>query len=93
LEETGAGGRVTEAPLGEYRYQKLMKSGELQRVRVTVFALEVLFEHEDWPERDERQKLWTTPEHAARLVDEPELQALIAGFDPAAQRSENLSKI
>jgi hypothetical protein len=70
-----------------------MKSGELQRVRVTVFALEVLFEHEDWPERDERQKLWTTPEHAARLVDEPELQALIAGFDPAAQRSENLSKI
>jgi 8-oxo-dGTP pyrophosphatase MutT (NUDIX family) len=93
LEETGAGGRVQEAPLGEYRYQKLMKSGELQRVRVTVFALEVLFEHEDWPERDERQKLWTTPEHAARLVDEPELQTLIAAFDPAAQCSGNLSEI
>jgi 8-oxo-dGTP pyrophosphatase MutT (NUDIX family) len=93
LEETGAGGRVAEAPLGEFRYQKLMKNGTLQRVRVTVFALEVLFEHEDWPERDEREKLWTTPDHAARLVDEPELQALIAGFTPDRQRSGNLSEI
>lgn len=92
LEETGAGGRVDEAALGEYRYQKLMKDGTAQRVRVSVFALEVLFEHEDWPEREEREKLWTTPDHAARLVDEPELQALIAGFNPAAKGGETLSK-
>ena len=93
LEETGAGGRVHEAPLGEYRYQKLMKNGVVQRVRVTVFALEVLFEHEDWPERDQRQKLWTTAEHAARLVDEPDLQVLIAAFTPGEPGSANLSKI
>ena len=92
LEETGAGGRVEEGPLGDYRYQKLMKDGTAQRVRVSVFALEVLFEHEDWPEREEREKLWTSPQHAARLVEEPELQALIAGFDPPGRAPETPSK-
>jgi 8-oxo-dGTP pyrophosphatase MutT (NUDIX family) len=82
LEETGAGGRVGEAALGQYRYQKLLKSGRLQRVRVAVYALEVVHEHEDWPEKAVREKLWTSVAEAATLVDEPELKALIAGFDP-----------
>ncbi|THD76231.1 MAG: NUDIX hydrolase [Phenylobacterium sp.] len=82
LEETGAGGRVDETPLGEYRYQKLLKTGAMQRVRVMVYPLEVVHEHEDWPERLVREKLWTTPAEAARLVDEPDLQALIAAFAP-----------
>jgi 8-oxo-dGTP pyrophosphatase MutT (NUDIX family) len=82
LEETGAGGRVGEAALGHYRYQKLLKSGRLQRVRVAVYALEVVHEHEDWPEKAVREKLWTSVAEAATLVDEPELKALIAGFEP-----------
>jgi 8-oxo-dGTP pyrophosphatase MutT (NUDIX family) len=82
LEETGAGGRVGEAALGQYRYQKLLKSGRLQRVRVAVYALEVVHEHEDWPEKAVREKLWTSVAEAATLVDEPELKALIAGFQP-----------
>jgi 8-oxo-dGTP pyrophosphatase MutT (NUDIX family) len=82
LEETGAGGRVSEAPLGQYRYQKLLKSGRIQRVRVAVYPLEVVHEHEDWPEKAFREKLWTSVAEAATLVDEPELKALIAGFDP-----------
>jgi 8-oxo-dGTP pyrophosphatase MutT (NUDIX family) len=84
LEETGAAGRVAEAPLGEFRYVKLLKTGATQRVRVIVHALEVVHEHEDWPERLVREKLWTSVEEAARLVDEPELQALIAAFAPDA---------
>jgi hypothetical protein len=69
-------------PVGHYRYQKQLKSGRLQRVRVAVYTLEVVHEHEDWPEREVREKLWTSIMEAATLVDEPELQALIAAFKP-----------
>lgn len=82
LEETGASGVVREAPLGHYRYQKQGKNGLPQRVKVAVFALEVVHEHDDWPEKPFRDKLWTTLAEAAALVDEPELQGLIAAFAP-----------
>ncbi|MDB5476636.1 MAG: hypothetical protein JWP49_2147 [Phenylobacterium sp.] len=82
LEETGVAGVVLEAVLGHYRYQKQLKSGRVQRVRVAVYALEVVYEHEDWPEKALREKLWTTVAKAATLVDEPELQALLAAFAP-----------
>ncbi|HEX3699560.1 MAG TPA: NUDIX hydrolase [Phenylobacterium sp.] len=82
LEETGAGGRMAEVPLGHYRYQKVLKNGAQQRVRVAVYALEVVHEHEDWPEKQIREKLWIAPAEAATLVDEPELRALIAAFAP-----------
>lgn len=82
LEETGVAGRVTEEALGEYRYDKVMKSGRTQSVRVAVYALEVLHEHSDWPEREVRDKLWIAIGEASGLVDEPELQRLIAQFEP-----------
>jgi 8-oxo-dGTP pyrophosphatase MutT (NUDIX family) len=82
LEETGVAGRVREQPLGLYRYDKVMKSGRAQPVQVAVYAMEVLHEHSDWPEREVREKFWTSQAQAARLVAEPELQALIAAFEP-----------
>lgn len=81
LEETGVEGEVAEAAIGVYRYQKLLKSGRVERVRVVVHALKVAHEHEDWPEKQVRDKLWTAAREAARLVDEPELQALLAAFE------------
>jgi 8-oxo-dGTP pyrophosphatase MutT (NUDIX family) len=80
LEETGAGGRVEESPIGQYRYRKLLKSGLPRLVRVSVYALEVVHEHADWPERSIREKLWIAQGEAADLVEEPQLQALIAAF-------------
>lgn len=82
LEECGVTGRVAEAALGKYRYQKLMKTGALQWVRVAVHALEVLQELDDWPEKAMREKLWIAPDHAARLVEEQELKALLLEFAP-----------
>jgi 8-oxo-dGTP pyrophosphatase MutT (NUDIX family) len=84
LEETGVAGVLLATPIGHYRYRKQVKSGELQRVKVAVYSLEVVHEHEDWPERALRERLWTTPAEAAALVEEPELQMLIAGFAPEA---------
>ena len=80
LEETGVSGRTDETPVGKYRYQKVMKSGAMQAVRVAVYPLEVLHEHNDWPEKALREKLWVAADHAARLVDEPELKALLLEF-------------
>lgn len=87
LEETGVAGRVTEDPLGEYRYDKVMKSGRIQSVNVAVYALEVLHEHSDWPEREVRDKLWISITEASGLVDEVDLQLLIASFEPSGPRS------
>lgn len=81
LEETGAAGRVEEQPLGEYRYQKILKSGRTVPVDVVVYALEVVHEHTEWPEMAVREKLWVLASEATTLVDEAELQALIAAFE------------
>lgn len=82
LEETGAAGRVAPHPLGEYRYDKIMKTGRVREVAVAVYSLEVLHEHAEWPEMAVREKLWITAAEGAELVDEPELRILIAHFEP-----------
>ena len=51
-----------------------------------------------WPEMGQRRIRWTTPEEAARLVEEPELAALLrklgpAGLAPLAARSDRLDGI
>jgi hypothetical protein len=51
-------------------------------VTVAVYSLEVFHEHEEWPEMAVREKLWITAAEGAELVDEPELRALIARFEP-----------
>lgn len=82
FEETGVKGVVSAKPLGEYHYEKLLKTGRVQRVAVTVYGLEATRERKSWPEKQVREKMWIAPEVAAGLVDEPELQALIAAFRP-----------
>lgn len=82
FEEAGVTGDVEKSPLGAYHYDKRLKNGRLQRVRVAVFALRVAEEHEEFPERLERDKAWVTPMDAADRVDEPELKLILAEFNP-----------
>jgi 8-oxo-dGTP pyrophosphatase MutT (NUDIX family) len=82
LEEAGVVGLVGKRPVGAYHYDKRLRTGRTQHVRVAVFALEVTEERATWPEMHQREKLWTSPAEAAALVDEPELQALIGEFRP-----------
>ena len=83
-EEAGVIGEADEEPIGDYGYGKRLRGGVVQDVRVAVFAMEVFVEQMAWPEKDQREKLWTSPGAAADLVDEPELKALIRAFDPDA---------
>jgi 8-oxo-dGTP pyrophosphatase MutT (NUDIX family) len=81
-EEAGIMGLARRRAVGIYHYDKRLKSGRSQHVRVMVFPLEVREELAEWPEKGQRDKLWTTPAEASRMVDEPELRELLAKFTP-----------
>jgi 8-oxo-dGTP pyrophosphatase MutT (NUDIX family) len=84
-EEAGLQGSVSERSLGIYTYVKQIGDRRLTCV-VRVFPLEVSEMLRTYPENGQRQSKWLAPDKAARRVAEPELAALIRGFDP--DRSE-----
>jgi 8-oxo-dGTP pyrophosphatase MutT (NUDIX family) len=80
FEEAGVVGACRKKSLGVYHYDKRLRSGRIQHVRVQVFPLEVSEERDIWPEMAERDRTWTRPADAAGLVEEPELRVLLAAF-------------
>ena len=80
FEEAGVIGDAGRKALGAYHYDKRLRSGRMQHVRVMVYPLRVREERDEWPEKAERERRWTTPSEAAGMVDEPELKALLAKF-------------
>jgi len=80
FEEAGVSGEAARKPVGAYHYDKRLRSGRIQHVRVSVYALKVAHEADDWPEKAEREKAWVSPAEAAERVHEPELKALLAKF-------------
>jgi 8-oxo-dGTP pyrophosphatase MutT (NUDIX family) len=82
FEEAGVRGKVRKSPIGTYAYDKRLKNGRLQHVRVAVFALHVDSETDVYPEFGQREKRWLAVAEAAPLVDEPELMVVLATFKP-----------
>ena len=82
FEEAGVIGKIGKRPIGSYAYDKRLKNGRLQHVRVAVFGLQVDHEADDYPEKGQREKRWTLLTEAAQLVDEPELMVILATFRP-----------
>ncbi len=80
-EEAGVEGEVRDQCLGIFAYTKEMDGDDLPCV-VAVFPLKVRTVHKVWPEKDNRSRRWERPKKAARLVQEPELQRMLVGFDP-----------
>ncbi|HEY0598726.1 NUDIX hydrolase [Brevundimonas sp.] len=91
LEEAGVEGAISERPLGSFHYLKVLKRRASRWCTVDLYGLEVTLEHPDWQERDERERVWLTREEAARRVDEPDLRALIAGFEPGVDPASSPS--
>lgn len=81
LEEAGVEGRVAHDPLGTFRYLKVLKRRAPRWCVVSVYALEVRVQHDDWHERGQRERTWIGRDEAVRRVDEPDLKALIAAFE------------
>lgn len=84
LEEAGVEGATTPEPLGTFRYLKVLKRRAPRWCVVSLYALQVQVQHDDWHERAERERIWLSRDEAVRRVDEPDLKALIAGFEGQA---------
>jgi 8-oxo-dGTP pyrophosphatase MutT (NUDIX family) len=77
FEEAGIRGHTNLKSIGTYVYQKRKKSGVTVEVEVTVYPMEVTKILRNWPEKSERRRKWFPSKHAATLVNEEGLQAVI----------------
>ena len=68
---------LKKAPLGTYRYRKILRGGAEVPCETLVFPMEVRALAEDFPQAARRARAWMTPEEAADAVDEPGLQELL----------------
>jgi len=82
LEEAGVEGVIGDAPLGTFRYLKVLKRRAPRWCVVAVYALEVRVEHPTWHEQAERERAWMTVEQAAACVSEPDLAGIIRAWRP-----------
>ncbi|RDE07079.1 DUF47 family protein [Sphingomonas aracearum] len=92
-EEAGVRGIPCPVAIGRYSYAKRRRTGRTVPMDVSVFPLNVVELLDNWPERHERTRRWFTPEEAAGLVAETELQQLIAGFRPPAAPSALVQRV
>jgi 8-oxo-dGTP pyrophosphatase MutT (NUDIX family) len=88
LEEAGVEGKAARKPIGVYDYAKVLRSGEVQTCRVSVFALQVTAQRESWREQDQRSTQWFPWAAAAAAVNEPALKRLIGRFAKAKDSPE-----
>lgn len=86
-EEAGVKGEVGSTCLGVFTYDKVidhtLPGPPTLPCIVTVFPLRVTRQNRSFAEAGQRRLKWFSLEKAARKVAEPELQTLIAAFDPA----------
>lgn len=81
-EEAGIRGLVTQEPIGEFAYNKIIGPGFAVPCIIAVYSMEAITELTSWPEMNERQRNWLTLDQAAAKVNEPELKILIEEFVP-----------
>lgn len=85
-EEAGLSGGIAHDEAGSYFYAKALASGENARCEVKVFPLHVERIASKWREKRQRKRKWVKPDEAARMVNEPDLAALIVRFSSEAAR-------
>jgi 8-oxo-dGTP pyrophosphatase MutT (NUDIX family) len=80
FEEAGVQGVVSSQSFAHYGYLKVSDKGNAKFITVTVYALRVEQELEDWPERLERERRWVTAAEAVAMSGEPELAPVLQQF-------------
>lgn len=76
-EEAGIIGPVELEAIGNYSYDKRRRLGVLVPAVVHLFRMSVAEEHEDWPEKGQRERRWFAAGEAAAAVHEADLAKLI----------------
>lgn len=81
FEEAGVRGEIDPIVFGSYEYEKDdMEESEISVFTVYIYPLKFSHQSEDWPEKDQRDFAWFSPDEAASLVHEADLKALILRF-------------
>lgn len=68
---------IEEDPMGTFDYPKWLKDGSPAPIEAQVYLTRVRDMKKSYPEVDQRERAWFTPERAAELVEEPDLKAII----------------
>ncbi len=68
---------IESDPVGIYEYDKGLGEGMTVPVVARVYLTKVRDLCEEYPEADQRKRDWFTPQDAANLIDEPDLQAIV----------------
>ncbi|MDF1728046.1 MAG: NUDIX hydrolase [Sulfitobacter sp.] len=68
---------IEEDPVGYYDYDKGLEDGDAVPVRAQVYLTKVRNLSNDYPEVEERERAWVSPQEAANLVDEPDLKEIL----------------
>lgn len=77
-EEAGVKTGVPEKdPFGAFDYEKRLDQGYETPVHAQVYKVRVIDMEEVFPEVEERRRKWVTPQEAATMVNEPELQSIL----------------
>ena len=85
-EEAGVRGRISQAEIGRYHYDKEQERGFAVPIEVRVFPLYVDDLDDRFPERGERKRRWFPPHEAAQLVAEAGLKRILQGLPGAEGR-------
>jgi len=85
-EEAGVIGMVSKHPIGHYFYSKELSRMSIQ-IRVSVYALAVDEQLWQWPEQDQRTRIWVHPELAASMINDRSLISFIKEVQQLSQAS------
>ncbi len=88
-EEAGVLGTISKHPIGHYFYWKELSRMSIQ-IRVSVYALVVSEQLWQWPEQDERTRIWVHPDRAAVMISD---RALIPFIKEVQQLPQNLREL
>jgi len=85
-EEAGIIGTVSKHPIGQYFYWKELARMSI-KIRVSVYALAVSEQLWQWPEQDQRSRIWVHPDRAAAMISD---RALIPFIREVQRFSQNV---
>ncbi|MEZ5876754.1 MAG: NUDIX hydrolase [Tepidamorphaceae bacterium] len=77
FEEAGVEGDISRKSIGSFNYDKQLDGDDFISCKVDVYRLDVTRWVSNWPEGDERERLWCFPDEAAERLQEPELKDIV----------------
>jgi 8-oxo-dGTP pyrophosphatase MutT (NUDIX family) len=86
-EEAGVYGKIGKSRVGQFKKRRLRKTRPVL-CEVQIFPLEVKGQQGNWPEKNERTRIWTAPRQAVKLVRKAGLRRAIKTVEASVDLSD-----